>query len=134
MIHAEKALVMDVDGTLCEVKSADQSYLDVAPRAEVVAKLRAYRAEGFYIILHSARNMRTYQGNIGKIIANTTQILVEWLDKHQIPYDEIHLGKPWPGKGGFYVDDRSVRPDEFVKMSYEEISAMLNNDAPRSDA
>jgi capsule biosynthesis phosphatase len=62
---------------------------------------------------------------MGLIIANTTRIIVEWLDLHQIPYDEIHLGKPWPGKGGFYVDDRAVRPDEFTNLSYEQIQELL---------
>lgn len=133
MIHTERALVMDIDGTLCEVKTATQSYLDVAPRPAVVAKLREYRAAGFYIILHSSRNMRTYQGNIGRIIANTTRVLTEWLDKHGIPYDEIHLGKPWPGREGFYVDDRAIRPDEFTSLSFEQITALLGGDKERTD-
>ena len=38
-----------------------------------------------------------------------------------MPYDEIIYGKPWPGKRGFYVDDRAVRPDEFLKYSEEEL-------------
>jgi capsule biosynthesis phosphatase len=125
---------MDVDGTLCLTKKVDESYLDVAPRADVVAKLKEYRSAGFYIILHTSRNMRTYQGNVGRIIANTTKILTEWLDRHDIPYDELHVGKPWPGRGGFYVDDRAIRPDEFTSMSYEEISVLLGNDTERSDA
>jgi capsule biosynthesis phosphatase len=134
VIHTERALVMDVDGTLCEVKTKAQTYLDVAPKADVVAKLKEYRALGFYIILHTSRNMRTYEGNIGKIIANTTRTLVQWLDQHGIPYDEIHVGKPWPGQHGFYVDDRAIRPDEFTRMSFEEIAHMLGNETVRSDA
>lgn len=133
MIHSERALVMDVDGTLCEVKAADQSYLDVYPRHDVVARLREYRRDGFYIILYSSRNMRTYQGNLGRIIANTTRVLTEWLDRHEIPYDEIHLGKPWPGRQGFYVDDRAIRPDEFLSMSFTEITEMLGGNNERTD-
>lgn len=30
-------------------------------------------------------------------------------------------GKPWPGHKGFYVDDRTVRPDEFLTRSVEEL-------------
>ena len=40
----------------------------------------------------------------------------------------MHLGKPWPGRGGFYVDDKSIRPDEFLKLSYEEILALIGEE------
>ena len=36
-------------------------------------------------------------------------------------FDEIVYGKVWPGHKGFYVDDRTVRPDEFLKYSPEEL-------------
>ena len=46
----------------------------------------------------------------------------EWLAKWDIPYDEIVFGKVWPGPKGFYVDDRSVRPDEFLNHTPEELA------------
>src|SRR5688500_17239006 len=109
---------MDVDGTLSLPKGESQGYADVVPRAEVVAKLREYRAQGFSVILYTSRNMRTYEGNLGEINARTLPVLLDWLGKHDIPFDEIHVGKPWPGRGGFYVDDKTIRPDEFVRLSY----------------
>jgi capsule biosynthesis phosphatase len=121
MIRREKCIVMDVDGTLCEKKAADQSYDEVAPAAEVISRLREYREAGFYVILSTARNMNTYSGNIGLITANTAKTLMAWLEKHDVPYDELYVGKPWAGKGGFYVDDKAIRPDEFLKLSYEEV-------------
>ena len=48
-------------------------------------------------------------------------MVLEWLEKHDIPYDEIYYGKQWQGHGGFYVDDKTIRPDEFLSLSYEEI-------------
>jgi capsule biosynthesis phosphatase len=51
-----------------------------------------------------------------------------WLDRHGIPYDELHVGKPWPGRGGFYVDDKAIRPEEFVGLSYQEILAIVGTD------
>jgi capsule biosynthesis phosphatase len=124
MIEAEKCLVLDVDGTLCRLKSKDQDYADLDPIPEMIEKVRGYKAAGFHIILSTARNMRTYDGNIGKINANTTKVLLEWLERHDIPFDELHVGKPWAGKGGFYVDDRAIRPSEFLKLSYEDILAL----------
>lgn len=47
--------------------------------------------------------------------------MLAWLEKWGIPCDEIIFGKPWPGKRGFYVDDRAVRPDEFLTLSPEQM-------------
>jgi capsule biosynthesis phosphatase len=128
MIRRERCIVMDVDGTLCLKKRPDQSYDEVTPNSPVVERLREYRQSGFYVILATSRNMNSYEGNIGLITANTAKILMAWLDRHDIPYDELHVGKPWAGRDGFYVDDKAVRPDEFTRLSYEEILAIVGKD------
>jgi capsule biosynthesis phosphatase len=71
--------------------------------------------------------MRTYKNDIGKIMANTVPVLIEWLKKHNIPYDELYVGKPWCGYNGFYVDDKTIRPQEFLEMSYEQIQETLHS-------
>lgn len=128
MIQKEKCLVVDIDGTLCPIKPPGERYEDLLPYPDMVEQLRLYKRQGFHIILFTSRNMRTYEGNIGQILANTAPVLLEWLKKHDIPFDEIHFGKPWAGHGGFYVDDRAVRPSEFLNLSYEEIQALLSNE------
>ena len=115
---------MDVDGTISYCH--DGNYSQATPNEEVINRLREYQREGFEIVLHTSRNMRTYKGSIGKITANTVPILIEWLRRHDVPFDEIIVGKPWCGTEGFYVDDRAIRPDEFVSMSLEEISTLTN--------
>jgi len=126
VIGQERVLVIDVDGTLCDLKQPEQSYADVAPRTAVVERLAEYRRQGFRVALFTSRNMRSYDGNTGEITARTVPVLVEWLDRHGVEYDELHVGKPWPGVGGFYVDDRTVRPDEFVALTYEQILELIN--------
>ena len=128
MLRREKCIVLDVDGTLCEKKEPSQTYDQVAPIADAVARVREYRSNGFYIILATSRNMNTYDGNVGLITANTAKVLMAWLDRHDIPYDELHVGKPWAGRDGFYVDDKAIRPDEFTRLSYEEILAIVGKD------
>ncbi len=126
MIVGERVLVFDVDGTLCELKRPGQSYAEVAPVPAMVARLADYRRQGFRVALYTSRNMRSHDGNIGEITAKTVPVLVQWLERHGIEYDELHIGKPWPGVGGFYVDDRTVRPDEFLALSYEQILDLIN--------
>lgn len=124
-----KRIVIDVDGTLASVKAEGQDYADLEPNAVVLETLRSYREEGFYIVVNSSRNMRTYQNNLGLLQANTLPKLIDWLKKHEVPYDEVHVGKPWCGFAGFYVDDKAIRPDEFASLSYEEILRLVGGES-----
>jgi capsule biosynthesis phosphatase len=132
MVTEEKCIVVDIDGTLCPVKRADEEYDALLPYECMMAKLREYKEAGYYIILYTSRNMRTYGGNMGLIMANTAKSTMQWLDRHGIPYDEIHFGKPWASRVGFYVDDRAVRPDEFLDLSREQIETLLASKTPAS--
>lgn len=118
-------IVVDVDGTLCPVKRKDERYEDLVPYTPMVEKLREYQSKGYTILLYTSRNMNTHMSNLGKINKLTAPLLLQWLEKWQIPYDEILFGKPWPQKKGFYVDDRAIRPDEFLQLSEEEIHQLL---------
>lgn len=120
-----KRLVVDIDDTIARTENGDYANSKVieAMRSQLVA----YQKAGFEIILNSARNMRTYEGNTGKITAKTVPTLVAWLDKNTIPYDEIHIGKPWCGHDGFYVDDKAIRPDEFLTLNYDELKTLLSD-------
>jgi capsule biosynthesis phosphatase len=125
VIRRDKVIVLDIDGTICPIKRPDEEYGDLTPYSDIVNRMRDYRACGFYIILHSSRNMNTYEGNTGLITANTAKTLLAWLDRHQVPYDELHLGKPWAGRDGFYVDDRAIRPVEFLALSPAEVLRVI---------
>lgn len=119
-----KRLIIDLDDTISKTENGD--YKNAAPNTEIIAKLHKYREIGFEIVISSSRNMRTYEGNLGKINANTLPVVIEWLDRNKVPYDEIYMGKPWCGFSGFYVDDKAIRPNEFLNMSYEEIAKLIN--------
>ena len=90
--------------------------------------MKEYKKDGFTIVILTARNMRTYDGNIGKLNIHTLPGIIEWLDAHQVPYDEVVVGKPWCGYDGFYVDDKAVRPSEFVSKTFEEITALIESE------
>ena len=72
--------------------------------------------------------MRSNDGNVGRIGKTVAPGMLQWLIEHEIPFDELHLAKPWPGRQGFYVDDRSVRPREFLELSLEELNALVDRD------
>jgi capsule biosynthesis phosphatase len=121
-----KKLIVDLDGTLTQANT--NNYKEVLPRNDVIDQVRNYKEMGFKIVISTARNMRTYEGNVGKINIHTLPVIVEWLDRYHVPYDEILIGKPWCGYEGFYIDDRAIRPSEFVNLTLEQINQLLEQD------
>ena len=124
MVTKNPKLIVDIDNTVT-VHDSSKDYATKLPNVSVIEKLREYKSEGFEIVLFTARNMYTHQGDLGKINAQTAPVLLQWLEEHDVPYDGIIFGKPWCGEGGFYVDDKAIRPSEFVNSSYEEILGLL---------
>ena len=96
----------DLDGTLCYTRQEGEHYRDVKPIPGAIETLQRLKKEGHYIIILTARNMVTHNSNMGKIIAHQSPIVIEWLNRHRIPYDELHFGKP---VADYYVDDKAVR-------------------------
>lgn len=121
-----KRLIVDLDDTLCKTENGD--YANASPRYEFIEQLQVYKDQGFEIIISTSRNVRTYEGNLGKINAKTLPVVIEWLTTHNVPYDEIYMAKPWCGFEGFYIDDKAIRPSEFLKHSYDEIQALLDKE------
>ena len=122
-------IIIDLDGTIAQPKQG-QGYADCDYDKELVNLLRFYRAQGFTIAIHTSRNMRSFSGNIGRINAVTLPQIVTWLKENDVPYDEIHVGKPWCGEHGFYVDDKAIRPDEFKRLSLKEVYQLIGCQQP----
>ena len=108
--NQRKTLIVDIDGTICEL-CKDGDYANCKPIVEVVKKLILEHEKGTYIVLFTARNMRTFKGAIGLINKYTAPVVLEWLNKYNIPYDEIIFGKPWGNGGVSYVDDKNLDPE-----------------------
>ncbi len=102
-------LCFDLDGTICENKTGTMTYSDVKPLPGAVETLKKLKADGHYIIIQTARHMRTYQANHGKILANL-QYLYDWLNKWEIPYDELLIGKP---DVDVFVDDKGYHHEDW---------------------
>jgi capsule biosynthesis phosphatase len=127
MITKTPKIIVDVDNTLT-IHISSENYTEKLPRLDMIEKLHEYRSMGFEIILFTARNMYTHQGDLSKINEKTAPILRDWLLKYNVPYDTLIFGKPWCGDGGFYIDDKSIRPSEFINYSYEEIKRLIQCD------
>lgn len=123
-VYSNKTIVIDLDGTICHLGS--KPYLDRSPIDGVVKKLRQAKELGYYIIVTTSRNVNTYRANEGIIVKNTLPSVFEFLDNNKILYDEVRVNFPWCGFNGFYVNDRCIRVDEFVDLSFSGIDSILD--------
>lgn len=111
-------IVIDLDGTICPIKEPNQSYEELKPFPKAVEKIRQLRAEGHYIIIQTARHMKTCDGNVGLVVRKIGKLTLEWLDKNGIEYDEIYFGKP---NADVYIDDRALRFESWEKIDSETL-------------
>ena len=117
-------IILDLDGTLT-FDDIDIPYHEKRPRLDMIHRVKEYKEMGFRIIISTARNMSSFDNSIGLINVHTLPVVLAWLKKHDIPFDEIHVGKPWCGHEGFYVDDKAIRPDEFARLSLTEVHVLI---------
>ena len=103
-----------MDGVICDIKREGQSYAEVLPLPGAVEKITAMKNSGHTIIIHTARHMKTCDGNSGKVIARLGKITLDWLERYAIPYDELHFGKPW---ADIYVDDNALRFESWATLA-----------------
>ena len=86
MVKNDKVLVLDIDGTITIESSYLGDYSGVKVNQKFLDKIIELKRNGFWIILYTSRNMQTYEGNVGMILANTAPILIKWLNENNISF------------------------------------------------
>jgi len=99
-------ICIDLDGVICQLKKEGETYDVLLPVAGAQEKLKMLKAAGHYIIINTARHMKTCNGNLGLVAARISMITLKWLEKYEIPFDEIYFGKP---HADIYIDDNAFR-------------------------
>lgn len=107
-------ICIDLDGTICNFRKQGQTYADVLPLPGAKEQIDALKQQGHTIIIHTARNMQTQGHNVGKVLKNVGKITLDWLEQHDIKYDEIYFGKP---NADVTIDDRSIRFEGWENLS-----------------
>ena len=98
-------ICFDLDNTLVSFPVIANDYTSVQPLQKNIDYLRFLKSQGAYIIIYTARRMKTHKGNVGAIVADVGKLTMETLERFGIPFDELHFGKP---HADFYVDDLAV--------------------------
>ena len=95
----------DLDRTLVTAPVVEGDYSTCQAIERNVNFLKHLKSLGHYIIIYTARRMRTHQGKLGVVMKDIGKLTFEQLDNLDIPYDEVHFGKPY---AAFYIDDLAV--------------------------
>ena len=111
-------ICIDLDGTICETRRMGQDYANVEPKPGAVDFIKKLNEEGHYVIIHTARGMKTFKGNKKKIEKTHYHCITEWFQRHGIKYDELIFGKPL---ADVYIDDRAMVYDN----NWKELNAIL---------
>lgn len=113
----------DIDGVIAEIqkKGPVKSYSMSKPNKKIIKLINQLKKSGNYIILYTARRMRSCNSNYGKVINKTGLETMSWLKKNRVNFDEIYFGKPW---ADVYIDDKAIRFENFddlmKKLNYQK--------------
>lgn len=124
-------ICLDIDGVICHLRQPHQKYSELAPLPGAIEKIQALKATGHYIILMTARHMKTCGGNTGLVIAKQGKTLMDWLAHHAIPYDEIWFGKP---QADVYIDDNGFRFTSWEHITSDGSSLPKNKESTLANA
>jgi capsule biosynthesis phosphatase len=114
-------IVIDLDGVICPTRKEHESYADLKPIPGAIENLKQLKEAGDYIILQTSRHMKTSESNIGVVTRKIAKITLDWLEKHQVPYDELYFGKP---NADIYIDDRAIRFESWKDISREKLQKL----------
>ena len=122
-------ICFDLDNTLVTYPKVKGDYTTVEPIHNNINFLRYLKKLGHDIIIHTARNMKTCHGNIGKVNCNIGKITFDTLERFEVPYDEIYFGKPY---ADYYIDDLAVNCFDDMQKTMGFYNLLNDEIKPRS--
>jgi capsule biosynthesis phosphatase len=109
----------DLDDTICypnhDAKTTHEKYALATPNEEVISAINKLKV-GNTIIIYTARRMLTHNGDLDKIYKDVGKVTVDWLKKHNVPYDDIIFGKPY---ADVYIDDKALNADDVSTLLFD---------------
>ncbi|KAL2071808.1 hypothetical protein VTL71DRAFT_13043 [Oculimacula yallundae] len=122
----KRRFCFDLDNTLVGVPAISGDYSTCPPIWKNIRLVQQLHKAGHFIIIQTARRMRTHHGNVGAILREVGPVTFAQLDKYEIPYHDLHFGKPW---ADVYVDDLAVHAN---LDTMKEIGWLLDEADPLS--
>lgn len=109
-------IAVDFDGTCCDMEFP----MIGAPKPGVKEALTRFRELGYKIMIWTCRtshfNYDVFGGDPRQPTLERDRVkeMIEWLDRNEIPYDEVDDGSRGKPGADFYIDDKGIRFDDSV--------------------
>lgn len=126
-MNYHKRIILDFDDTLAFHQNRD--WANSAPNTKLIEKTNALYDQGWQIDIFTARgsiSCATRKEAEEKYKAG----MVEWLEKHGVKYHSISFDKPL---AAYYIDDKGMSPDDFVKVNIQKLEGGLSGSDIYSD-
>jgi len=104
--------VVDIDDTISFTYNRD--FVNSEPNTPVINKINELYDNGWIIILFTARGAKSCN-TLEEKERKYREVTETWLNKHGVKYHKLMFGKP---NADYYVDDKSMSIDEFVKRKF----------------
>jgi capsule biosynthesis phosphatase len=98
----KKRFCFDIDSVLIIISENNEN---IVPNIKNIEYLKYLKKMGHVIILNTSKDMNKFNGNIGKVNKSGYKIILDAIEKFNIPYDEIYFNKPY---ADFYIDNNSI--------------------------
>lgn len=118
-MNHEKTIITDLDDTLSFTQNRD--WENAKPNIDLINKLNFFFKIGYKIIIVTARGQISCNGNSIEADKKYRTQIETWLQKNNVLYHELSFQKKL---AVYYIDDKSIRPDEFINIEHEELKGM----------
>lgn len=115
-----RTLVFDLDDTISF--TTDRDFANAKPNLELISKINDLSKQGWKIIICTARGSLSCENRIEAEKKYRSEI-ENWLEKYSVSYDELSFQKHL---AQYYVDDKSITPDEFLKLNIKKLNGGLS--------
>jgi capsule biosynthesis phosphatase len=112
--HDKRIICFDLDNTLVTYPKIHGDYNSCLPIKKNINFLNKLKSKGHHIIIHTARRMKTHNGDVELVKKDIENLTKNQLKYFNIKYDELIFGKPY---ANFYIDDKSI--NAFHNLEYE---------------
>lgn len=106
LLFKNDAIQFDLDNTLVTYPASPGDYTSCKPMANNIRLVQELKAAGHTIIIYTSRAMSVNGSNVGRVLADVGTVTFDTLRKFEIPFDEVHFGKP---HADCYVDNAAVK-------------------------
>ena len=122
-----KRLVVDFDDTLAFTKN--RSWAEAEPNRDLIIHLTNLYNDGWIIDIFTARGNISCETRKDADIKYRDQI-ESWLFNNHVRYNTLSFDKPL---AAYYIDDKSITPEEFLKLEIVSLEGGLSGASLYSD-